>query len=178
MNREKLYQAALSFDGKDAHTDNLAPAALACADSVNTVYRSVFGRNIGGGASTEAMYESMLGDESFAQESEPMPGDVIISPTGYVSTPHGHVGIVGEEGLVHSNNSDTGLFDTHLSLATWPFDFTRYFRCVDPANPIGLPNQGSQALADTPQVASLKAQLVSLMRQLVAALQAKLSGKQ
>src|SRR3954462_12894985 len=53
--------------------------------------------------------------------SRPPSGDIVISPTGYGngSMPNGHVGIIGDNGQIMSNNSATGLWDIHFTLASW-----------------------------------------------------------
>lgn len=136
----KLLQAAKNWVGLNAHQDNLASADVACADSVNTVYRVLFGVSIGGGSSTTELYHALEGSKSFTEVPSPLPGDIIISPTGYVHTHdgHGHVGIVGDNELIYSNNSNTGKWDAHLNDTLWAqmFDFVRYFRCTDV---VGLP---------------------------------------
>lgn len=48
-------------------------------------------------------------------------GDIIISPTNGKQI--GHVGIMGDRGVVMSNNSRTGKWDTHLDIGKW---YVRY----------------------------------------------------
>jgi hypothetical protein len=45
------------------------------------------------------------------------PGAVIVSPTR--GAQHGHTGIVGENGLIYSNDSNTGLWKRNYTIATW-----------------------------------------------------------
>lgn len=112
---------------------------LGCAISVNAIALSALGEEIGGGASTARMYDCLVASQSrFKRVDAPLPGDIIISPTGTGngSMPHGHVGIVGKFGIL-SNNSENGLFEEKWKLDSWkevygkaggfPVDFFRVF---------------------------------------------------
>ena len=137
MNRDKLYQVALSFLGKEASPLDRAPDDLACAESVNNVHRIALGVEIGGDLSTTKMYVVIQNSHLFYEVTEPGTGDIVLSPTGYVKTPNGHVGIMGDEGVVMSNNSLTGLWDKHIKLEDWKkrYGFVRYYRCTEPLPP-------------------------------------------
>lgn len=133
--REKLYEVAYSFLGKDASPKDLAPDDLACAESVNAVYKAAFGHEIGGGVSTTQMYRALKNSDEFLEVDAPLFGDIVISPTGYVrSVAVGHVGIVGKWQIM-SNNSATGRWEAHYTLQSWRarYDYVRFFRCVGPA---------------------------------------------
>ncbi len=45
-NRGKLYSAAISFLGKDGSPRDLASDDLACAETLNEIYKKVFGARI------------------------------------------------------------------------------------------------------------------------------------
>lgn len=119
-NREKLYYMAMAFIGKDASPNDIAPDELACAETVNEIHKNCFGFQIGGGVSTYRMYQALKYSPYFTMVTTPLRGDVIISPTGYGngSIP-GHVGIVGDNDVILSNDSKTGNFDTKHTIETW-----------------------------------------------------------
>lgn len=101
------------------------PIEFGCASSVNMVHRKAFGVEIGGGASTALLYSALEASSFFEKVIEPKAGDIIISPTGYSSlpfetnpVPNGHVGIVGNFGIM-SNNSYNGLWQEKYTLDTW-----------------------------------------------------------
>jgi hypothetical protein len=120
-NRELVAAYAQVCLGKD-----MAPTQdeLGCAEAVNTIVSRVLGRPVGGDVSTYRMYNSMLSDRLFYQISakDALPGDIWISTTGYGDrrkVSNGHVAIVGRNKRLLSNNSITGLFDAHWSIAKW-----------------------------------------------------------
>lgn len=119
-NSEKLYNTAKDSLGKDMVDDPGVDPSVGCADSVNTVYKLAFGVEIGGGASTAAMYEVLKRDVRFVQVTSGGPGDIVISPTGTSTkgAPHGHVGICGYHGIL-SNNSMTGLWSEFYTDLSW-----------------------------------------------------------
>jgi Bacteriophage peptidoglycan hydrolase len=117
----KLYQTAMSFLGKDASPKNLAPNEVACAESVNDVVFAAFLENVGGGLSTASMYQALQSNTKFAEVSSPLKGDIVISPTGTGNgqLSNGHVGIVGDNNQIMSNNSENGIWDIHYTVASW-----------------------------------------------------------
>lgn len=124
-NREKLHAAALSFIGRDASPNDAAPDELGCAESVNEIYKSVFGKKISekNSLSTYWMYKDLKDKPRFEVVLHPAPGDIIISPTGYglhnSPIPAGHVGIVTNNDRILSNNSLNGLWQDTYSLSSW-----------------------------------------------------------
>lgn len=130
--REKLYDTAYSFLGRDASPLDRAPDELSCAESVNAIFRAAFGKEIGGDVSTLRMYQELKESAEFIETDAPLYGDVIISPTTMARVPIGHVGIVGKW-QVMSNNSYTGRWEAHYTLESWRlrYVFVKYFRCVD-----------------------------------------------
>lgn len=93
--------------------------ALGCAITVNNLFQKALGKPVGGGYSTQAMYPFLKDLKRFYKVEVPLPGDVIISPTGSGHLAHGHVGIMAYEGIL-SNNSDTGLLSEHwVRLSDW-----------------------------------------------------------
>lgn len=119
--RTILFETALSCLGTDATPDDIVPDELGCADTVNAVYKKAFGKPIGGGASTYWLYDALLKSKDFIKVDMPLPGDIVISPTGYGNgkLSNGHVGIVGAGGLIMSNDSRNGLFWTNYTIDTW-----------------------------------------------------------
>jgi hypothetical protein len=121
--RLKLYQTALEFRGVDASPNDLAPDEFGCAETVEGVYHAAFGTYIGGRVlvSTTDLYKSLLISSRFTQASQPQAGAIIISPTGYSSlgATHGHTGICGENGVIMSNDSRTGMFMENYTTDSW-----------------------------------------------------------
>lgn len=118
----KLYLTAKECLGMDASPNDVAPDELGCAESINAVYKKAFGEEIGGGVSTYKLYLTLKSSEKFMMVQEVLPGDIIISPTGFGGKNgilHGHVGIVGESGLVMSNESKNGKFEINFTIESW-----------------------------------------------------------
>ncbi len=131
--REKLYATAFSFLGIDASPRDIAPDDFGCAESLNEVYKAAFGHPIGGDISTTRLYAALMASKELLEVDSPLPGDIIISPTGFVKrVPVGHVGIVGKWQIM-SNNSVTGKWDVYYTQQSWRarYDFVRYFRCIE-----------------------------------------------
>lgn len=128
MGKQNLSLDGQSAAGKKVYTvashhlgDSLAlNPVLGCAETVNRIVMIALGKPIGGGASTADMYNCLHDTKRFTQVEKPLPGDIIISPTGKGSgaVPHGHVGIVAMHGIL-SNNSETGRLGEDYTLDTW-----------------------------------------------------------
>lgn len=120
-NREILFLTAVSCLGIDASPDDEAPDELGCADTVTSIIRKAkfsFPLLV----STAMLYRHLLeGVGGFQEVQTPLRGDIIISPTGYGSgsLTNGHTGIMGDNGLIMSNDSWTGLFKQNYNLETW-----------------------------------------------------------
>ncbi len=121
--REILYNAALSLFNTDASPADRAPDDLACAETVNEIHKKAFGIRIEEeGLSTTKLYQALLSLKSmFLRVVDPLPGDIIISPTGYGTGAirHGHVGIVSEAGMILSNDSNTGNLTAKYNIQSW-----------------------------------------------------------
>lgn len=122
-NREILYRVAKDCLGRDMSPKDLAPDDLACAESINGVFREAFGADlVKNVVSTTVLYNAMLKDPRLKKipHSEIQPGDISIAVTGQSTkgTLHGHVGIWGNY-TVMSNNSATGKWAAHYSLEAW-----------------------------------------------------------
>lgn len=116
---EHLFETAKKWLGKD-----VAPIEneYGCAESVNNIVYKAFGDYAGGDLSTYRMYNSIKNNKLFAKVKSPLPGDIILSPTGYGNRrklSNGHVGIVGDNGYIMSNDSKTGLWSGNYTLNSW-----------------------------------------------------------
>jgi hypothetical protein len=121
-NREILFQKAKSFIGQDASPYDKAPDNLGCAETVNEIYEAAFGKEIGGGTSTYWLYDALKNSQDFERVTLPLPGDIVISPTGYGGRngiDRGHAGIVAEEGKIMSNESTNGKFELNYTIESW-----------------------------------------------------------
>lgn len=114
-----IYTAAAKCYEKHITLDPSVPFDLGCAEAVSYVLKVsgiVFPTE--GIAGTAALYTWL--QQHFILVVNPLPGDVVISPTGFSSknSPHGHTGIVAKYGIL-SNDSDTGLFLEKYTIASW-----------------------------------------------------------
>lgn len=118
-NNEKI----LNFCKQNIGRDFTEYDSLGCADTVNKILKEVLGYEAGGGPSTYRMYESLLTNKNFKKVTTltAEPGDIILSPTGYGNgaVSNGHVGFLGEDGIIYSNNSNTSKLDSHLTASKW-----------------------------------------------------------
>lgn len=114
---QKIYETALSCLGKDL--TSLAPNEYGCAETVSRILLQS-GCDIKVVVSTIELNQIFYNSPVWRRVSTAVPGDVIISPTEGSNV--GHTGIVGMDGKIISNNSYTGLVDTHLNMQSW-YDF-------------------------------------------------------
>lgn len=129
-NREKFYNFAVSKLGTDVSPQDAANDNYGCADTINQLFKSCFGHTIADpGLSTTQLYQEMLKQSTrFSRVYSPLPGDIIISPTGYgngAKLPNGHIGIVSRFGIF-SNNSDTGFFTQNYTMQGWINHYQKY----------------------------------------------------
>lgn len=122
-NSQKLYDTAVACLGRDMSPQNLAPNSLACAESLNGVFKEAFGKVIDDGSgllSTAGLYQRLKNDSRFTQVNDPQPGDIVISPTGlsYKGSAHGHCGLWGKFDIM-SNDSDTGKWKDNYTHQAW-----------------------------------------------------------
>ena len=118
-----VYNSAIKNNGT-LHTDAVPQTnhgKLACAWAVNEVVREALGQTISADKlSTIAIFEALsrqgkgirIGDLNLIK-----PGAIIIAPTQ--GNTHGHVGIVGENGRVYSNDSSLKLFCQNYTIVRW-----------------------------------------------------------
>ena len=119
MNNQKI----LDFLKQNVGRDFTEYDALGCADTVNNILQECLGYQAGGGPSTNKMIKEIRLNKNFREVTtyEALAGDIIISPTGYGNgaISNGHVGFLGENGEIYSNNSATSKLDSHLTSTRW-----------------------------------------------------------
>ena len=110
----------------DASPMDVAPDEFGCAETVNEIYKKAFGSYIETpGISTTKIFAAMVDrQDKFVRLTDPEPGNIIISPTGFSNFPNtpiknGHVGIFGKDLKIMSNSSSTGKFQENYTLDTW-----------------------------------------------------------
>jgi len=124
INSLKLYTTAASLlDTQVAPMDTADGfGAYGCALTMNGVAEKAWGHQIGGGASTLAMYGCLIDKTKYAPVApeNALAGDIIISPTSMGANPstHGHVGCVAKYGIL-SNNSEDGRLEEQWTLPAW-----------------------------------------------------------
>ncbi len=117
--RELLHEYAKLYVGRDASPLDVASDDLGCAESVTSILRNVIPFPIIVGTAT--LFELLNNDERFFSSGIlPTEGDIIISPTGSGNgSIRGHVGIVGEDERIYSNNSYTGNWEQNYIVESW-----------------------------------------------------------
>lgn len=125
-NAEKVVASAKKFLGQNLSVGTGVPSYVACAISVNKVVTDSLGEPAGGGASTLALYQALLKNPKWKEVNMPLPGSILVSPTGYGTNetyPHGHTGIVGNFGIC-SNDSASGLWlENYADYNVWKAQF-------------------------------------------------------
>jgi hypothetical protein len=120
-NLKKLHDIALQSIGLDVDVSpsDFAPDELGCAETISNLIRKIvpsFPIILG----TWTLYGEFKRNSRFKRITEPETGAIIISPTGFGNGKFpGHVGIVGENGKIMSNDSKTGKFIQNYTLKTW-----------------------------------------------------------
>lgn len=115
-----LYQAAVKYLGRDASPRDLAPDYVGCAESLcNVIRESVKDFPIVTG--TWSLWQELESHPRFRRVTVPMPGTVIVAPTGTVTRAAipGHAGIFGKANTIMSNTSATGLWEQNYTLDSW-----------------------------------------------------------
>ena len=105
---------------------------VGCAIVVNNICNNALGFAIGGGASTYNMLQSLKRNPRWGQVrlEKAQKGDIVIAATGTRTAPsnilNGHVGYLADDvgddiypTKIISNNSLTGLVDTHFTLGSF-----------------------------------------------------------
>lgn len=120
-NAQKLYQVAYDSIGRDMSPADIAPDNLACAESLNGVFKAAFGSPIGTGpalTSTYYLYQEMLKDPRLEATTKPQAGDIVISPSGYSTknSAHGHCGVWGNHDVMSNGG---GAWQDNYTQAAW-----------------------------------------------------------
>ena len=114
---------------------------LGCAQTVNNVLKACLGYEAGGGASTAAMLPAILSNPNFKEVENVYAeaGDIILcaTGTGNGNISHGHVGFLGENGVIYSNDSAKDALLQNFTSESWKNYFVikggytpRYFRAI------------------------------------------------
>jgi hypothetical protein len=116
----RLNGVAQSFLGRDASPKDRAADMVGCAESVSMIIRELL-LNFPIILGTWTMNDQFQKDKRFTPVTVPMPGTIIISPTGTVANAPfvGHVGIIGSDGRIMSNDSFTGRWESNYTLDSW-----------------------------------------------------------
>ena len=123
--RLDLLDKAKKLLGKDL--SSIAPNSLGCAETISRVIHEdepLFPIITG----TASLLTVLRSKPNWIEIYTPEIGAIIISPTGYGKDrfAHGHCGLIGENGIIYSNNSITGFFDDHLTLDSWKVLFKNF----------------------------------------------------
>lgn len=120
-NRNLLYYTALGCLGIDASPNDVAPDEYGCAETVCDIIERAFPATLMFTVSTYSLYNELLTNKAFTRVDAPMEGDIVISPTGYGNggLSNGHVGILGKNGMIMSNSSNTGQFTENYDIPKW-----------------------------------------------------------
>jgi len=125
----ELYTKSKSLIRQRLRLDKSVPDTLACATALSYVIHKVKFTAISkyGISGTNALLDWFLSHpELYKQRANPTPGCIILSPTGHGNGKiRGHVGIEGNNSIM-SNNSKTGLWDTHWDSQRWYDYYTVY----------------------------------------------------
>ena len=125
--RGRLYITAVGSLGEDITPQDEIPDDVACAEVINKIHEKTFGFPIlsirEGGASTKLLYYAMVKSSLFQESPEPLSGSIVISPTGLNNRiskiKNGHIGIIGLNKIIMSNNSSNGLFEENYTIDSW-----------------------------------------------------------
>lgn len=119
---ERIYLEAKLCLGMHVTLDPTVPIDVGCAEAASFVLKNsgILSFPLIGFASTNALRSYLVNSVDFIETYKPAPGCVIISPSGTSSKgyAHGHVGIVGNYGIM-ANDSNSGLFLEHWTVDRW-----------------------------------------------------------
>lgn len=123
---QRIHQAAVnSVDNLDS-SGGPGGGNLACAWAVNRILRSTIGRTFDHNGTSSMDAELRMGVSSGTVEridrENVRPGDIVISPT--VGDRIGHVGIMGENGMIYSNSSRLKQWKQNYNLSSWTDRYT------------------------------------------------------
>lgn len=116
QNRIKLYEEARRHLGIDVTPLDKVDDAVACAEVVTTLLGRVIPFPVIPGTAT-LHHKIKSRPDLFVEVSTPRPGDIALAPT--VGKNIGHVGILGVNNIIMSNDSWTGLFRENYTVSSW-----------------------------------------------------------
>lgn len=105
----------------DITPDDLVPDPVACAITVSTLINRV-DATFPKVAGTWTLYDILEHRKDYARVTDPMPGDIVISPTGLSKSktmPNGHTGVIMSSKKIASNDSATGKFMENYTMESW-----------------------------------------------------------
>lgn len=118
---QRIFETAKKCIGTDASPNDLAPDELGCADTVsNILIKAGFPMPVL--VSTAKLNDYLKTNPNWVSILNPLPGDVVMSPTGQGGLngiKHGHTGIVGAGDVIMSNASSTGTFEPNFTFSSW-----------------------------------------------------------
>lgn len=114
-----IYKTAKETIGKDASPKDLAVDGLGCAESVSTLLRGII-KDFPIVTGTWSLFDVLRKRKDFVEVKDIQPGDIILCVTGMGNGKMpGHAGIYGENDVIMSNSSATGLWSENYTTATW-----------------------------------------------------------
>ncbi len=116
-NADKLCAVAISYLGTDASPKDKVSDEVGCSETVSNITHEVFPDFPAEVLATDVLNNLLKNSSHFKAELEPSRGAIVISPR--TAKQYGHVGIFGDNGLIMSNNSKTGLFEANYNWDTW-----------------------------------------------------------
>lgn len=122
LRRRLILKKCKDYLGVDFTPLDVIPDEVGCAEAVTTILKQagVIDSVIAGTWTLNRHFEQ---SKNWLPTNNPQPGDVIISPTGHAkektSVKRGHVGIVGDKGIIYSNDSYTGKWMANYTIQTW-----------------------------------------------------------
>lgn len=117
--REKIYQEALLWLGKDASPKDIASDEVACVESLCNIVRQVM--PMPDLFNTKELLDFCNKSKLWKPTLEPKPGNIVISATGTGNgtVAHGHCGIHAGDGKIMSNTSANGKWEKNYSITSW-----------------------------------------------------------
>jgi len=117
--RQQLLQVALAGRTFDVSPDDRADDDVGCCDSVSELIVKVF-PDFKKSLYTPELKNIFDRDKRFKQTTELGAGNIIISCTGQGNgTIRGHVGILGQNEIIMSNDSKNGLWRENFTVGSW-----------------------------------------------------------
>ena len=115
-----LYLMAISKLGKDASPQDRASDEYGCVESVTEIIHAML-PEVPVMLGTYTFWEYMQRSQRFQETLYPERGCIVISPTGTSSkkAKNGHVGIMGDNEIIMSSDSRSGLFLENYALKSW-----------------------------------------------------------